>query len=242
MGGIDKVYANKLSRVDDFVFDDSVAAVFPDMARRSVPGYDTLVLLTAMIAAQSLRPNSTVYDLGCAVGTTLRSLGAHPAMPTIRFVGADNSAAMLARCRANLKNVIAPQRLRLLQCDIRDMEIADADMVILNFTLQFIAPRDRLRLLKKIYAGLNVGGVLILAEKIYREDADEENWQRAMHRQFKSANGYSELEIAQKRAALENVMVLDCARTHRARLRRAGFPRVTQWFQAFNFCSFAAVK
>ena len=241
MSESDKVFAKKRARVSDFIFDERVAAVFPDMIRRSVPGYEALLPLLGVIAAGCVREDSNVYDLGCSLGAAL--LAAHSqAGARAHFIGVDNSEAMLRECRKRLDGAIPESQLRLLHCDVLDAEITDASMVVLNFTLQFIDPAERLGLLQRIYAGLRRGGALVLSEKVRFEDAEQQELQREFHRQFKAANGYSELEIAQKRAALEKVMTPDSEEAHLARLRRAGFARPARWFQAFNFFSFVAHK
>jgi len=237
---VDTVYAGKRSRVDDFVFDRQVAAVFPDMIARSVPGYQLVAALTGIIAARHARAGCNIYDLGCSTGAALLSAHARIDDATVKFIGIDNAAPMLEKCRANLEGVIDSKRLRLLHGDVRGAQIANADAVIVNFTLQFIAPDDRLDLLRRIHAGMNPGGALIIAEKVTFDDPAEARLQQALHEDFKAANGYSELEIAQKRAALEHVLVPDTPAAHLARLRRAGFAQVSQWFQAFNFCAFLA--
>lgn len=240
--GVDEVYADKRSRVVDFAFDDQVAAVFPDMIRRSVPGYETLVALCGVIAERYLQPDCNVYDLGCSLGAAMLSIHGRIADPSVRFIGVDNSESMLRQCRRNLSGVIDSARLRLVCRDAREVAVRDAGLVVLNFTLQFIDPADRLDLLRRIHAGLKTGGILILSEKTRAEDGGEAGVQQALHDQFKAANGYSDLEIAQKRAALEKVMTPDGAATHLARLRQAGFGQAVQWFQAFDFRSFLARK
>ena len=144
MSKVDKVYAGKLPRVVDFVFDRQVAAVFPDMIRRSAPGYETIVSLLGVIAERFAQPDSNIYDLGCSLGASMRSVHSRIADPSVRFIGVDNSAPMLEKCRENLDGVIDAGRFRLLHCDIREVEIKNAGMVILNFTLQFLDPADRL--------------------------------------------------------------------------------------------------
>ena len=62
-----------------------------------------------------------------------------------------------------------------------------------------------------------------------------------LHIAFKRANGYSELEIAQKRSAIENVMKPDSLEEHRERLLAAGFSKVVPWFQCLNFASLIAL-
>jgi tRNA (cmo5U34)-methyltransferase len=242
MSNSDKVYADKRAHVVDFVFDDRVATVFPDMIRRSVPGYETIISLLGVIAERTVQADSIVYDLGCSLGASMLSIQSRIRDKSVRYVGVDNSAAMLEKCRQNLRAAMSIEQFSLLHCDIRDVEIKNASLVILNFTLQFLQQADRLSLLGRIYAGLNPGGALVLSEKVRFEDPGTAILQRSMHDQFKSANGYSELEISQKRTALENVMVLDDTATHLERLRKAGFPQVSQWFQAFSFCSFIAFK
>jgi len=239
---IDTVYAGKRPRVEDFVFDANVAAVFPDMIARSVPGYRLVAALSGIIAARYAKRDGAVYDLGCATGAALLSAHARIEDATVKFIGVDFAAPMLEKCRANLAGVIDPARLKLVRGDARDAAIDNADVVILNFTLQFIAPADRLDLLRRIYAGLNPGGALIVAEKVAFDDADDARVQQKLHEDFKAANGYSELEIAQKRAALEHVLVPDTSAAHLARLKQAGFARASQWFQAFNFCAFLAQR
>lgn len=239
---VDNVYAGKRPRVDDFVFDARVAAVFPDMIARSVPGYAFIIDMTGIIAARHARPGCNIYDLGCSTGASLLAAHARIDDSTVNFIGIDNAAPMLEKCRANLAGVIDSARLRLVHGDVRDAEITNADVVILNFTLQFIAPDDRLDLLRRIYAGMNLGGAVVIAEKVAFDDAGEARLQQELFERFKAANGYSALEIAQKRAALEHVLVPDTAAAHRARLRRAGFAQPLRWFQAFNFCAFLARK
>lgn len=242
----DKIYAAPQPQVVDFTFDASVAAVFPDMLRRSVPGYETIISLLGVLAERYAQADSTIYDLGCSLGAAMLAMQSRLSDASIRFVGVDQSAAMLRQCRNNLEAMSDGKkhaaRFSLLHGDVREVEITNASMVIVNFTLQFIDPADRLALLSRIHAGLKSGGVAVLSEKVCAEDAAESDLQQALHEQFKIANGYSELEIAQKRTALENIMRLDSAATHIKRLRRAHFSSVAQWFQAFNFCSFVAIK
>jgi tRNA (cmo5U34)-methyltransferase len=112
--------------------------------------------------------------------------------------------------------------------------------VVLNFTLQFLPPGDRLPLLARIRDGLRAGGILILSEKIAGRDAAADGLLTEMHHAFKRANGYSELEISRKRSALEKVLVPETLDTHRQRLAAAGFARADLWFQCFNFVSLVA--
>jgi tRNA (cmo5U34)-methyltransferase len=234
----DEVYRNPHTQIVDFVFDESVAAVFGDMIRRSVPGYETVIPLTGLIAARHLRAGSVCYDLGCSLGATslaiLRQLGALDC----RIVAVDNSPAMLDRAREIHH---AESRIDWRLADLRDVPIEAAGAVVMNYTLQFVPTADRLALLTRIRRGLLTDGVLIIAEKVTSDDAQRQAYDEAVHLAYKRANGYSDLEVAQKRAALDNVLIPDTVATHEARLHEAGFSRVHTWFRCLNWASFVAL-
>ena len=230
--GADRLFASSRRHLVDFAFNDAVAAVFPDMIRRSVPGYETVVPLTALIAAKHLAVGGRCYDLGCSLGAATQALLATVGERACQIVAVDQSKPMLARARA-----MAGEEARIeWRCaDVRELDLRPADVVILNYALQFLPPPDRLPLLRKIRRCLTAHGVLILSEKLLAGDYFE-----ALHLDFKRANGYSELEIAQKRTALENVMCIDDADTHLRRLRQAGFADARLWFRCLNWGSFVA--
>ena len=62
-----------------------------------------------------------------------------------------------------------------------------------------------------------------------------------LHHEFKRAQGYSDLEIAQKRASLENVLVPNTVDQHIERLLAAGFESARLYIRCFN-CVHLAVK
>ena len=219
---------------EDFAFDQHVAAVFPDMIRRSVPGYDTVVALTGQLAAKHLRPGGRCYDLGCSLGAAAHAVARASRGRRCEIIAVDDSAAMLERARALAGSASA--NVRWLEADVRALALQPADVVILNYTLQFLAPADRLPLLRKARAALANGGALIVSEKLAACQRLED-----LHMDFKRANGYSELEIARKRNALENVMRIDSEATHAERLRAAGFRHVSVWFRCLNWASFIAL-
>jgi len=238
----DTLYAAPLETMADFAFDARVAAVFPDMIRRSVPGYGTLTGLMGIIAGEYAQANSRLYDLGCSLGAATLAMRRRISQPGCRIVAIDNSPAMVERCRENIDADQAATPVEVLCADIRDVPITQASVVAMNFTLQFIEPAQRLPLLQRIHAGLLPGGVLLLAEKLRFTDESEQAGQERMHFAFKRTNGYSELEISQKRAALERVLLPDTLDEHRERLRTAGYSQIWPWFQAFNFAALLAVR
>lgn len=240
--GRDAIYANPLDAIAAFAFDERVVQVFPDMIQRSVPGYATIIAMTGVLAERYAQPGSRVYDLGCSLGASTLAMRAQLGGRDCRIVAVDNAAAMIERCRAVIATDAGQAPVELLQADICDVPIEDASVVVLNFTLQFVPQAAREALLGRIGAGMRPGGVLVLSEKIRFEDPHLQELNTDLHHAFKRANGYSELEIAQKRSALENVLVPETIADHQQRLRRAGFGSVDVWFQCFNFASLVAIR
>lgn len=241
-GGKDSIYASPLDAIAAFAFDERVVRVFPDMIQRSVPGYSTIIAMTGVLAERYALPHSRCYDLGCSLGASTLSMRAQLDGRDCSIVAVDNSAAMIERCRAliDADPHTTPVDLRL--GDINDVPIVDASVVVLNFTLQFIPLAARAPLLARIGANMREGGVLVLSEKIRFDDPHLQELNTDLHHAFKRANGYSALEVAQKRSALENVLRPETLDEHRQRLRDAGFRSVDVWFQCFNFASLVAIK
>ncbi|TVO78747.1 carboxy-S-adenosyl-L-methionine synthase CmoA [Sedimenticola selenatireducens] len=238
----DRVYSEQRDRVGDFVFDQQVARVFPDMIRRSVPGYATVINLSGVLARQHVQSNSNCYDLGCSLGATSLALQSGIEANGCKIIAVDNSPAMLEQARTRVPDLPNRTPIDWVCDDIRTTPIENASLITLNFTLQFIPVEARKALLTRIQRGLRPGGILVLSEKIAFEDPQEEHLQIEMHHAFKRANGYNDLEISQKRSALENVLIPETLAQHQARLKQAGFVRADIWFQCFNFISLVARK
>ncbi|MGR9052151.1 MAG: carboxy-S-adenosyl-L-methionine synthase CmoA [Gammaproteobacteria bacterium] len=238
----DSIYAAPIETIDGFKFDETVAAVFPDMIRRSVPGYGAIVSAIGLLAGRFAKPHSRCYDLGCSLGAATLAMRHRISAAGCRIVAVDNSAAMTESFKKILASDAAETAVDVVCADIREIEIDQASVVVLNFTLQFLPLEDRLDFLRKIYCGLLPGGILILSEKIEFEDPRQQALQTEMHHAFKKAQGYSDLEISQKRTALENVLIPETFDVHRRRLLAAGFDSVALWFQYFNFTSMLALK
>ena len=237
----DRIYADVQPRTD-FVFDERVADVFTDMINRSVPGYATIISMIGVLAERYCTPGSRVYDLGCSLGGATLSMAHHIQHQDYELIAVDNSPAMIDRFQDALSRSPAPLPITLQCADIYDIEIEDASVIVLNFTLQFIAPERREALMQQICRGMRPGGILILSEKIRLPDATLNELLINMYHQFKQAQGYSELEISQKRSALENVLIPESLEGHKTRLLTAGFSKVDTWFQCFNFASMIAFK
>jgi tRNA (cmo5U34)-methyltransferase len=235
----DRLYADGPDPIEPFHFDERVARVFPDMIVRSVPGYETVLGTVGLIATRFVQPGSACYDLGCSLGAVSRVLRPALAGKAGRIVAVDNSPAMLEAARQTVPLAGDPP-IEFVLADVRDAAIADASVVVLNYTLQFVPLADRLDLLRRIRSGLRPGGVLILSEKIRFPDPEFDRAMTAAHEAFKQANGYSALEISRKRAALERVLVPETLDAHRERLAAAGFRASEVWFQCLNFASLLA--
>lgn len=238
----DSLYAHPLGEVSAFKFDESVVNVFPDMIQRSVPGYAAIISAIGILAGRYSQPNTVCYDLGCSLGAATLAMREQVLAENCRIVAVDNSGAMISRLRQNLPNDTGRAPVEIVCADIRELPIENASVVVLNFTLQFIPTADREAFLRKIYRGLVPGGILVLSEKLSFEDARQQQLQIDMHHHFKKMQGYSDLEISQKRAALEKVLVPETFAAHKQRLTVAGFASVEIWFQYFNFASMIALK
>jgi tRNA (cmo5U34)-methyltransferase len=230
-----------------FAFDDQVASVFEDMINRSVPGYSTIISMIGVLAERYCGAGSTIYDLGASLGGASFAVAQQLPHDDYRIIAIDNSEAMTSRLSAKLAALgeLGGKETSRIECrheDLRDSKIEDASMVILNFTLQFIEPAARETLMRKIYDGMRPGGLLIISEKIQFPDPALNELFIDLYHRFKETQGYSKLEISQKRAALENVLIPETLAAHRERLNGAGFHSVDTWFQCFNFASMVAFK
>lgn len=238
----DRLFAATRAEVEAFRFDEQVATVFPDMIARSVPGYaDVLSGLTAL-ARRVVTPNSNVYDLGCSLGAATLAVLNGIEHASVQVVAVDSSQAMIDRAQERVAGFKHASSVKLILADIVDTDIQHASLVLLNYTLQFIPVELRDSLCQRIYEGIVPGGVLVVSEKIVSRDPVANQLIIGLHEDFKRSQGYSELEIAQKRTALEGVLIPETLMDHQHRLQRSGFATVIPWFQHYNFVSMLAVK
>jgi len=246
MSSKDTLYRDDSIQHERFVFDDRVVRVFPDMIRRSVPGYGLIIPSIALLARRHVQPGTNVYDLGCSLGAVSFAIQDAAGSADFQVVAVDNSPEMIARFRSNAaeRKGSNPKdmSLKIVEADILEVAIENASFVVLNFTLQFIQRELRVGLLERIAQGMRPGAVLVLSEKLRFSNDKEQAGQDAWHLDFKRAQGYSELEIARKRDALEETLRPDTLEQHFARLEAAGFSEAYQWFQCFSFASMVAVR
>lgn len=237
MSAKDQVFAESFSQIKAFEFDEKVVAVFPDMIKRSVPGYDTILKGVAMLAMKYVKPDTSVFDLGASLGAVSLTIDQAVGSHSIKIYAVDNSAPMMNALQHSLSQIETNNQIISQLDDIQNTDISDASMVVSNFTLQFIPVKHRMMLCESIYAGLNVGGVFVLSEKIKSSDLMIDYYHG-----YKKINGYSDMEVAQKRQALEESLKPDSLQVWQQRLEAAGFKQVEVWFKAFNFVSLVAIK
>lgn len=220
-----------------------MATVFDDMINRSVPGYSAIIDMVGQLAHRYCKNGSIIYDLGCSLGASSLSITRHIEHNDYEIIAIDNSEAMVSRLKADLQNQKgATKQIKVKLEDIRKSEIKSASMVILNFTLQFINVKDRDQLIKKISAGMRPGGLLIISEKVSFTNMEMNSLFIDLYHKFKEKQGYSELEISQKRDALENVLIPESLEKHYERLLAADFELIETWLKYFNFASIIAFK
>lgn len=238
----DAIYSQPQHTISDFSFDQNVAEVFPDMIQRSVPGYSTIVDAIGQLAQQYAQQGSQIYDLGCSLGAVSLAIRRYLKVEDCNITAVDNSEAMVEKCQRHLNSFKSDTPVQVICDDLQNITIKDASVVVMNFTLQFIEPEQRQAIVDTIYQGLRPGGILVLSEKLSHPTQQGNELLVNLHHEFKRRNGYSELEISQKRSALENVMRIDAFSTHQQRLEQAGFSDVVLWFKCFNFASLVAMK
>lgn len=238
----DEVFKGEIKKASDFKFGVHVAKVFDDMVNRSVPFYGEIQRMMAELAADYAKEGTDVYDLGCSTGTTLIGMDTM-VNKNIRFIGVDDSQEMLDKCKSKLLDVGFSRPYELRCADLgQDIKIENASVVVLCLTLQFVRPVHREQLLKTIYDSLNPGGVLILVEKILAEESKFNRDFINYYYNYKRRNNYSEMEISQKREALENVLVPYKLSENITLLRDKGFAHCEVFFKWYNFAGLIAIK
>jgi tRNA (cmo5U34)-methyltransferase len=238
----DEVFKEPITQSSDFKFDKKVVTVFDDMVTRSVPFYIEIQRMIGELASEYAKEGTNVYDLGCSTGTTMVNMDSSVSK-SIKFIGIDDSNQMLEQCRENLIKAGMTRDFELVNFDLnKSVEIKNASVVVLCLTLQFIRPLYRVKLLEEIRKGMNEGSALILVEKILGEESSlNRNFIRYYY-DFKKRNHYSDMEISQKREALENVLVPYKLSEDIDMLLTSGFSHCEVFFKWYNFAGMIAFK
>lgn len=238
----DQIFKIKIEKSSDFKFDATVVNVFDDMVVRSVPFYLEFQRMITEIARDYAKPGTSLYDLGCSTGTTMLSINT-VLDDSVKFVGIDNSPQMLESCRKNFIGMGVKRPFELLEADLnKHVEIINASVVVLCLTLQFVRPINRGRLLQQIHKQLNPGGSIILVEKVLGESTEFNRQFIKYYYEMKRRNNYDDMEISQKREALENVLIPYKPSENIQQLQDAGFHSCEIFFKWNNFAGFVALK
>lgn len=239
----DKIFSQKAKRKEDFNFGKKTAEVFDDMLERSVPFYDEVQRMVSEIARSFSQDKTNIYDLGCSTGTTMRNIAENIMDKKTNIIGIDNSEFMLRKAKNKLKQIKTSHKIFFEKCDLNSgIALKNASVVVMNLTLQFVRPLHRDRIVKTIYNSLNSNGAFILIEKVLGEDSTFNRIFIDLYYDFKKRQGYSSLEIAQKREALENVLIPYRLKENIELLKRNGFLKIDMFFKWYNFCGVVAVK
>ncbi len=238
----DKVFADKKSKVEPFEFNKEVTSVFSDMLNRSVPLYGESIKRQAQLAYHFYQSGTHIYDLGCSHGNLgIQILSLFNQTP-FSMIAVDSSEPMIEKYSNRLEPYENSSQVELICSRLEDIKLENASVVLINLTLQFVDIQKRDDLIRKIYRGLTPNGILLLTEKTIHKTKQINDIQTHYYKTFKLENGYSELEISQKRDALEKVLVPDTVETHKNRMSAAGFDQFDIWMKWFNFVSMIAIK
>ena len=234
---MDKVFTKPITK--QFEFDEDVAVVFDDMLGRSIPFYKEVIALMCRYGVLHLPSNARIVDLGCSTANTLLALD-KASHHGYTLLGIDNSEAMLQLARQKVHAY--GSKIELLNADITAVSLSNYDGIIANYMLQFIRPLQRADFVSKLYDALNPNGLFMFSEKIVFDDKELNKQMIDLYYQFKREQGYSDFEIAQKREALENVLIPYTEEENKAMLKNAGFSTIETIFKWGNFATFVAKK
>ena len=240
----DKLFAEARTRIDDFNFGQETAAVFDDMLDRSVPFYGETQRMLGELVADFAVDGTSIYDLGCSTANTFLSAAARLRSDiNVRFVGLDSSEDMLRKAEQKLVSTHFPWPYTLKRQDLNDgVQVENASVVVMVLTLQFVRPLFREALVASLHHGLNHNGCLLLVEKVLGEHSTFNRLFIEHYYDMKRRKGYSDMEIAQKREALENVLIPYRLEENKRLLRNVGFQHVDVFFKWYNFCGIIAIK
>lgn len=239
----DELFQTK-QHAEDFTFDDNVAKVFDDMLDRSIPLYREIQRMVVELGTVFIEPGGTVYDIGCSTGNTLLGFAQQiPPEHPVSLVGIEPAPAMRKKATEKFVAIGQSERIKIISEPIETIDsLPDARVIVMLYTLQFVRPIHRPRVLEMFYNSLETGGCLLLAEKILPDNSMLSRIYIDLYHDYKRRAGYTGTEIARKREALENVLVpyRDCE--NRAMLHEAGFAIVDHLFRWYNFAAYIAVK
>jgi tRNA (cmo5U34)-methyltransferase len=237
----DNIYISDKVKDIPVAFNEEVTKVFEDMINRSVPGYQSSLKLVREFGRKYIRPDTNIYDLGCSLGAATESLLLVP-MINNKILAVDNSRHMIRMCKERFLKSAENTQVEFILSDVREVVLSNASLVIVNYLMQFLAIKERKDLIRIIYESLVDEGACIISEKIHFKSIMRTNLIRDIHHSFKLENGYSDLEVARKRDALDGVLITETEQDHIKRIKSIGFKRVMKIMSNLNFITLLCVK
>ena len=238
----DLLYSKPLQVINDFKFNNLVASVFSNMINRSVPGYKTTLILIKILSSIHFKNNTNIFDVGCSLGASSEAIINGIKDKKYHLYAIDLSEHMIKKCKKNILNKYPKASVSFLDKDVKNVIFKNASLVVFNFTLQFILPNEKDDLIQKVYDGMSKNSILILSEKILYNDPNVQHKKDILHKKFKLMNGYSNLEIDQKKDALKKILIAETIDEHIFRLRKIGFTNINTIYQCINFSTIIAFK
>lgn len=191
---------------DRFSFDAEVSAIFPDMARRSIPLFYETHDLHARLCKPWMDGEGpvSVLDVGASRGAFLKALAHHnpaAASPSAQVEAWDISADMCDHLRRDFPWVTVHH----LDASDPAVRLGTYDIINCTYVLQFIRPERQVSTLMRLVKALNPGGVLFLGQKM-SVFGPAGRLLHAEYIQFRIDQGYTREEIEAKTKALAGSM------------------------------------
>jgi len=203
-------------------FNAEVAKIFVDHARQHIPNYDLVIDKCVNLCDSYLKKDSSIVDIGCATGETLRRL--HYAGFN-NLTGVDSSLEMLKNCDSNIAKILHSNTF----------PDNTFDAVLCNWTLHFI--KDKEKYLTDIYRNLQPNGFLILSEKTSLDPLAINQYYN-----WKLSQGVTIEEIKAKELAIKDIMFIDTTEWYLDTLSRIGFKNIQIIDASWCFATFIGIK
>lgn len=219
---------------------ENISEDFDEHIRKSIPLYNQGHELICHYSDFFLKPDSVIYDIGCSTGKFLEKLAHHHEHKrNLEMIGIDTVQDMIDFAS---RRFIDDDRLSFVVGNALDLDMKKSDMVVANYTIQFLPPRVRQTLLDAIYQSLNWGGAFFMFEKVRATDSRFQDYANQVYTEFKLKNGFSEAEIINKTRSIKGVMEPFSTEGNIDMLRRSGFSDIISIQKYVCFEGFLAIK
>jgi tRNA (cmo5U34)-methyltransferase len=226
-----------------FSFTGKTTKYFDTHISKSIPFFLESHKLISKLSTFFVSNESTVYDLGCSTGLSLRAIADHNLNKRFKIVGIDLSKDMINKAKINTnKKKYNKIKINYLCNDVLKIKLDKSDLIISNYFIQFIHPKKRQKIFDKIYNSLNYGGGFIFFEKTRGPDARFQDMFTQLYNDYKSDSGFTEKEILNKTKSIRGYLEPFTEKANIDFLKRAGFKDYTTVFKYYSFQGFLAIK